>query len=312
MKTYIIGHIKPDLDSVVAAISFSDYVRLNGVENPTPAVIDDINEETKFVFKKFGLTPPAKISLTDITNEDKIILVDHNEESQRLPGLNQDQIIVIFDHHKPNINFTSPIEICIMPFGSSNTVAWQLYNEISFKISKDMASLMLCAVLSDTVGLKSPTTTDKDREAVEFLAKIANIADINALAFEIFRAKSNINSLTDEQIVLNDYKVFDFSGKKVLIGQIETVEQKELLANRQSSLLLACNTVKTSEKVDFLFLAVTDILGVNTKLLLPGVGESDLAVKAFGGIPANSVLDIGAKLSRKKEIAPPIETALKS
>ena len=309
MKTYIIGHIKPDLDSVVAALSFAEYCKLNQVENPTPATIDAINPETKFVFEKFGLTPPAVISASSILPEDKVILVDHNEADQRLVGLNPEQIVGIYDHHKVNLNFSTPIEVCIMPFGSSNTVAWQLFEEISFNIPPNLAKLMLCAVLSDTVGLKSSTTTAKDRQAVIELATVSDISDIADLTLEIFRAKSNVASLSDEQVVLNDYKVFDF-GKKVLIGQLETVEQEILLTSRKAGLLSALQLIKERENVDFIILAVTDILKINTKLLVDGAGEIDLIKKAFGGTVVENILDIGPKMSRKKDISPAIEKAL--
>ncbi len=310
MKTYIIGHIKPDLDSAVAALSFAEYAKINEVENPTPAIIDELNPETKFIFDKFNVTSPILISATDILSQDRVILVDHNEIDQRLAGLNPDQIVGIYDHHKANINFSSPIEICIMPFGSSNTVAWQLFKEINFKISANLAKLMLCAILSDTVGLKSSTTTKKDKTAVSDLSSISGISDIELLTMEIFKAKSNVATMTDEQVVKNDYKIFDFSGKKFFIDQIETVEQESMLTNRKQGLLSVLNTIKSQEGVDFIILAITDILKVNTKLLVAGEGEIDLIQKAFGGTVSNNILDIGAKMSRKKDIAPAIEKAL--
>jgi manganese-dependent inorganic pyrophosphatase len=311
MKTYIIGHIKPDLDSVVAALAFAEYTKLNGVENPTPAIIDTPNPETKFVFEKFNITPPALITATDILPEDRVILVDHNEADQRLVGLKPEQIIGIYDHHKANINFSLPVEICIMPFGSSNTVAWQLFKEIDYQLSTEIATLMLCAILSDTVGLKSATTTQKDRLAVSDLSNIAKITDIDSLTFEIFKAKSNIGSLSDEQVITNDYKILDF-GKKVFIGQTETVEQDVLLNTRKAGLLNALQSIKERDGYDFIFLAVTDILKINTKLLLTGIGESELAEKAFGGTVTDNILDIGTKMSRKKEINPAIEKAISS
>jgi len=307
MKTYIFGHQKPDLDSVVAALSFSEYSKLNGVENPTPAIIDEPNNETKFVFEKFNLPIPKKISLSDIVPEDRVILVDHNETDQRLPGLNPDQIIGIFDHHKANINFSSPIQICIMPFGSSNTVAWQLFNEMKYQINQDIAKLMLSAILSDTVGLKSTTTTEKDRLAVANLHQISGVLSTENLTLEIFTAKSNISTLTDEQIVLNDYKVFDFSGQKVLIGQTETVEQAEIILTKKEKLLTAMTQIKQREGVNFIYLALTDILKINTKLLILSEEEKVIAEKAFEAKSQDNILNIGAKMSRKKDIAPLIE-----
>ncbi len=310
MKTYIFGHIKPDLDSVVAALSFSEYAKLNGVENPTPVIIDQFNPETKFVFEKFGITSPQLISVSDILPEDKVILVDHNEADQRLTGLNQDQIIGIYDHHKVSLNLSQPIEIVVLPLGSSNTVAWYLFKEFNFKVESSLAKLMLCAILSDTVGLKSSTTTDTDKKAVSDLSVLAGITNVESLTLEIFKAKSNVAMLTDDQVVKNDYKIFDFGGKKVFIDQLETVEQDVLLNTRKEGLLKSLETIKDEENVDFIILAITDILKVNTKLLVNGVGETDLIQKAFGGTVTENILDIGPKMSRKKDIAPAIEKAL--
>ena len=116
--------------------------------------------------------------------------------------------------------------------------------------------------------------------------------------------------MTPEQIVKNDYKIYEFA-KKTLIGQIETVEQAEVLANRKAELLSAIEAVKKAEGFDLIFLAVSDILKVNTKLLLGGDEEIAVAEKAFGGKAVANVLDIGPKLSRKKDFAPPIEAVLK-
>lgn len=310
MKTYIFGHIKPDLDSVVAALAFTEYAKLNGVENPTPAIIDTPNPETKFVFEKFSITPPALITAADILPEDRVILVDHNEADQRLSGLLPEQIISIYDHHKVNLSLSQPVEIVILPLGSSNTLAWYLFKEFSYSIDSTLAKLMLSAILSDTVGLKSSTATETDKKAVADLSSLSAITDIESLTLEIFKAKSNISSLSDEQVVLNDYKVLDFAGKKVLCGQIETVEQEALITDRKQGILSVLQSIKEREKVDFIILAITDILKINTKLLVSGVGESDLIQKAFGGTVVDNILDIGPKMSRKKDIAPAIEKAL--
>lgn len=306
MITYIIGHRKPDLDAVVAAISVAAFRKLRGDTNPVAAITDPINPETEFVFKKFSVTPPPQITAANIETEDKVVLVDHNETDQRLEGLNESNITAVIDHHKVNLNLTNPIKIMVMPVGSTNTIVYLKFKQYGFQIEPQLAAIMLCAVLSDTVGLKSSTTTDKDKEAVDELAKIANVTDVNALTFEIFKAKSNLSALTDEQIVKNDFKIFQFKSK-TFIGQIETVQQQVLLDSRKPQLLAAMQEIKAAEGVDYLFLAVTDILNVNTKLLFNTPQEESLAVKAFGGTPLNNVLDIGPKMSRKKDIAPAIE-----
>lgn len=168
---------------------------------------------------------------------------------------------------------------------------------------------MLAAILSDTVGYKSATTTEKDKQLGTELAEIAGITDVDAFTLEIFKAKSNVADLTDEQIVKNDYKVFEF-GKKTMIDQLETVEQVEILANKKADLLKAMEQVKAELGVELIFVAITDILNVNTKILILGDAEAQVAEAAFGGTVTDNILDIGPKMSRKKEIAPAIEKAL--
>src|SRR5687767_15117551 len=310
MKHYILGHAKPDVDATVAAISLTQYFHQIGDQTATAVIADPINPETEFVFKKFNQeTPPLLIS-NQILEEDRIVLVDHNEEEQRLEGINPDQITGIVDHHKANINFGHPTTIDIKPWGSTNTIIYFKFKNKNLSIDQKLASLMLCAILSDTVGLKSSTVTEKDKQAVVDLSKLAGITDIDALTLEIFKAKSNISSLSPEEIVRNDFKVFDFS-KKTFIGQLETVEQNEVLSTRKDELIKAMAEVKKQENVELLFLAITDILKVNTKILILDEEEKEVAQKAFHGQVSDNIIDIGAKLSRKKDIAPPIEEALK-
>jgi len=310
MKHYIIGHQKPDLDSVVAAISLAEFFKQKGDPTGTPVLADPINPETEFVLNKFGVTPPPVITANDITPEDQILLVDHNEEDQRLPGINPDQISGIVDHHKANLNLNHPISISVKTWGSTNTIIYFKFKLHGLTVSTDLAKLMLAAILSDTVGLKSATTTDKDKEAIKDLSNIAGISDIDGLTLEIFKAKSNITELAPEEIVKNDYKVFEFA-QKTFIGQLETVEQENLISNRKEELLSALQKVKEEEGVQLAFLAITDVLKVNTKLLLASETEATVAEKAFSQTPTkDNLIDIGAKLSRKKEIAPPIEKTL--
>ena len=313
-KTYIIGHQKPDTDAVVAAMALA-YLHDNSAEkmphheNSTPVITDPLNPETTFLFEKFGVTTPQLITAADIAPEDNIILVDHNEESQRLEGINQDQIVDVVDHHKANINFNSPVCLIFRPWGSTSTIIYHMMKMKQVVPSKTIAALMLAAILSDTVGFKSATTTPKDTAFGKELAEIAEISDVEAFTLEIFKAKSDISALTDEQIVKNDYKIFEFA-QKTMIDQLETVEQAEILTEKKDSLLAAMQTVKAELEVELLFVAITDILQVNTKLLILGEAEAAVAEAAFGGSVENNVLDIGPKMSRKKEIAPVIEKAV--
>lgn len=313
MITFIIGHLKPDLDSAVSAVSLKylfDNVDCFQRKNTIPVLADPANNETKTIFKKFNTPIPKILENDQIDLNDLFILVDHNEESQRLPGIKNKQIAEIYDHHKANLNLPTPIFINIKAWGSTNTVIYWLMEIYQIKPNKQMASLMLSAILSDTVGLKSATTTDKDKKAVQDLSGLSDITDIDALTLEIFKAKSNIDNLTPTQIVTNDYKIYNFSGKKVLIDQVETVEQEKVLSQKET-LLKAMETVKQTEKADYIFVVISDVLKVNSKMLYSTSEEKQIAEKAFQGRGEANILDLGPRLSRKKEIAPEIEKTLK-
>lgn len=314
--TYILGHTKPDTDAVVAAMAF-EFLSKNwqdmGYENPIAAISHPLNPETTFLFKKFGVLAPKIITAADLSDNTNVVLVDHNEASQRMMGLDgelEPLIVEIVDHHKANVNFNNPIFMTFKPWGSTSTIVYYLMKKFGVKPDKTLASLMLAAILSDTVGYKSSTCTPQDKKFGAELAEIAEIGDTDAFTLEIFKAKSNISLLTDEQIIKNDYKVFEF-GVPTMIDQLETVEQDVVISTKKASLLEAMQKVKTELNVKLLFVAITDILKVNTKLLILSQSEQEVAQKAFGGQVVDNVLDIGPKMSRKKEIAPAIEKALK-
>ncbi len=311
--TYIIGHKKPDTDAVVAALAY-EFLAKNldclGRSNPKAVIVDPLNPETSYLFNKLGLNAPPLVAADQIQSDNQVVLVDHNEETQRLDGLNPDQIVEIIDHHKANLNLTKPIFLNFKPWGSTSTIIFFMMKLFEIKPEKNLATLMLAAILSDTVGFKSATTTDKDRELAQELAEIAEIDDVDGFTLEIFKAKSDVGKLSDYQLATNDYKLFDFGGKKVFVNQVETVEQGKILTERKAGLIDALEQVKTETQADLAFIAVSDILKVNTKLIMPNGEEIEVAQKAFCGQVKENVLDIGPKLSRKKEIAPALEKAL--
>lgn len=315
MKTYIIGHLKPDTDAVVSAMALAEFYRQTpGFSRPsaTAVISDPINKETAFLLKKFGLTAPQVIKASDIDPQDQIVLVDHNEIDQRLDGMNQEQIVEIVDHHKVNLSLSQAIFLTFKPWGSSSTIVYHLMKKYQFRPNPNLAGLMLSAILSDTVGFKSSTCTQQDIETAKELAGIAGISDLSALTLEIFKAKSDLGQMSCEEMVTNDYKIFDFSGKKVLIDQLETVEQAKIISDKKECLLEAMAKVKTTLQVDLIFVVVSDILAINSKILLLSPVEQKLAELAFAKVASEQIIDIGPKLSRKKDIAPALEKAIQN
>lgn len=313
MKTYVMGHLKPDTDSVVSAMALAEFYRQSpsfNRPNAEAVITGPINNETAFLLKKFGVDSPKIISASDIQSDDQIVLVDHNESNQRLEGIKEEQIVEIVDHHKANLSLNQPIFMTFKTWGASSTIIYYLMKENDFTPDKKLAGLMLSAILSDTVGFKSSTCTDQDIKTAKKLAELAEINDLAALTLEIFKAKSDLSQLSCEQMVKNDYKIFDFAGKKVLIDQLETVEQEQLITEKKDCLLEAMQKVKEELGVALIFVVISDILQVNSKILLLGTQEQEIAELAFSTKASNQIIDIGAKLSRKKEIAPAIEQTI--
>jgi manganese-dependent inorganic pyrophosphatase len=168
---------------------------------------------------------------------------------------------------------------------------------------------MLAANLSDTVGFKSPTSPARTKKLLSG-SQTRSIDDLAAFTLEIFKAKSDVTKLSAIDIVKNDYKVFDFAKQKVMIDQLETVEPAKVLTDKKAELLKAMQEVKSELQADLIFVAITDILQVNTKLLILDQKEAEIACKAFGGTVKDQILDIGARLSAQKRNCSTIEKAL--
>src|SRR6056297_2689776 len=170
MSTLVFGHKNPDTDSVVAAIALADLKKSLG-EDIAPAMQGELNPESKFVLDKFGLAAPELV--TSYAGKD-VYLVDHSDLSQSPDDLKEANILGIVDHHKlGDVTTEQPLECWIWPVGCSCTVLTSMYKFFTIEIPKDIAGIMLCAILSDTVIFKSATCTDTDKKACEELAGIA-------------------------------------------------------------------------------------------------------------------------------------------
>lgn len=310
---YLIGHLKPDLDSAVSVLAAQflfQKVKCFGYTKTKAVLANPANEETETIFKKFHQNLPPVLNKKQIKSNDKFILLDHNEKEQMLPGIQTEQIVEIIDHHKINLSLPFPIYLNFKPWGATNTIIAFLMCIYKVKPKKNLASLMISAILSDTQGFKSPTTTKQDKQMVSFLNKSAKIKNLDKLTLEIFKAKSNLKNLTFYQIATLDYKIYNFKNKKVFISQVETVEQEKLLKNA-FKIIKALEKVKNRFKVDYVFCILTDVLKVNSKAIINPEGKN-LLIKSFkkAKLIGKGVYDIGPILSRKKEIVPAIEKAI--
>jgi manganese-dependent inorganic pyrophosphatase len=307
-KIYVIGHKSPDTDSVTSAIAYANLKNALGMSEAVPAAAGDLNGETKFLLDYFKVPYPEK--LTDATDK-KVILVDHNEMAQAVDNLNMENIVEIVDHHKiGGLATGKPIFFLNEPVGATGGIIANLYEQNKKEISKQMAGLMMSAILSDTVLFKSPTCTPRDKASVEKLARIAGV-DPMQFGMELLKAKSDISSKSAKDILMGDFKKFDFSGTKSGVGQIEVMDLKDLEPKR-AAILDEMNKMKDAEKLDMVVLMLTDVMKEASDILF--VGNADAAAgfeKAFGGKLANNSIYKEKVLSRKKQVVPPLEGAFK-
>jgi manganese-dependent inorganic pyrophosphatase len=295
---YVIGHKSPDSDSVCSAIAVSNLKKQLGFECEA-RVAGEINAESNFILKKFGVDVP---DILDGAEDEDIILVDHSDLSQSVDGMDKARIVGIVDHHKlGDVETSVPVEVLIRPLGCCCTIVKGLFEYYKKDISKDIAGLMLCAILSDTVIFRSPTTTDEDKQAVEELAKIAGVEDVEALGMEMFRVKSDVEGVSAKDLVMKDYKDFEMGGKRIGVGQLELVDLG-MIEGREDELLEEMESLKDDGRTA-VFLMLTDIMREGT-LLLCVSDNADLRDEVFGESEEGWY---DGMMSRKKQIVPKLE-----
>jgi manganese-dependent inorganic pyrophosphatase len=306
-NVYVVGHKSPDTDSVAAAISYANLKNQLGLPDIyIPAAAGEINNETKFVLEHFSVPVPETI--TDAKGK-KIILVDHNEVAQAVDNIKEATLMEVVDHHKiGDIQTGSPIFFHNEPVGSTATIISAMYDQYKVPITKEMAGVMISAILSDTVLFKSPTCTDKDKEQVAKLAKIIG-EDYEQYGIAMLTAKSDISTKTARDIVKGDYKHFDFAGTKAGVGQIEVMDLS-VLAPRKKEILEDMEKVRKEEGLSFVLIMLTDVMKEASDLLFVGK-PVDKFEKAFQGKMENNSIYKKGVLSRKKQVIPPLEAAFK-
>ncbi len=304
MAVYVYGHKNPDSDSVCAAIALADLKSKIGVE-AVPAVQGNLNPESNFILEKFGVSAPEIISSGA---GKQVILVDHSDLAQSLDDLKDAEILGIVDHHKlGDVTTSNPLECWIWPVGCTCTVLKAMYGFFGVEIPKNIAGIMLCAILSDTVIFKSATCTDQDKEACDVLAKIAGESDLSALGMEMFKVKSAVEGTPARELVLRDYKDFNMSGNKVGIGQLEVVDLS-ILDSVKPALAEDIKALKTEGGRHSVFLLLTDIMKEGSEMLIASDDES-VVQKAFGIAPEGGKVWLDGVMSRKKQVVPNFEKA---
>lgn len=251
------------------------------------------------------------IRITDINqmNKKKVILVDHNDFSQSVEGLNEAEILEIVDHHNiSSITTNMPINFRNMTVGSTNTILYSMYVESNITIPKDIAGIMLSGILSDTLKFTSPTTTDYDKYVASKLSKIANI-DVDKYATEMLKAGTNLKGKKIEEIIQMDMKTYEVNDKRVSIAQIITFNSDEVL-NKKEEYVSKINEVKNNRDLDLLVFCVTDILKDGSYIFYDEESAQSIGL-AFDAENIYEGYFLPKCLSRKKQLVPRIMNIVK-
>ncbi len=306
-KELVFGHQKPDTDTIAAAMAYSYYQNQLGYETEAVA-LGEPNDETKFALDHFKLAAPRVIE-TAANEVDKVMLVDHNEPQQSVADLDKVQVTHVIDHHRINgFNTAAPLYMNVRPYGCVSTILFEMFEEKHIDLPADLAGMMLSAIISDTLLLKSPTTTDHDKEAVYALAKLAGV-DYEQYGLDMLKAGTNLAAKSDNDIVDGDAKTFEMGDLTLRIGQVNTVDLNDVFA-RQADLEKAMESLMSENGYDTFVLIVTNILNSDSDLLIVGK-EADKVAQAFGKeLGANKRINLPGVVSRKKQVVPPLTEAL--
>ena len=241
-------------------------------------------------------------------NRKKVILVDHNEFSQSVEGIQDAQILEVVDHHKfANFQTNEATKIKTEPVGCTSTIVYSLYKEAKVEVDKTNSLLMLSAILSDTLLFKSPTCTSRDVEVAKELAKIANVSDIQEYGMEMLIAGTSFAKASMKEIINQDKKVFPVGDIEIAVAQVNTVQIKELSDRKEEIEKEILHEIGKYGYSLFLFV-VTDIINSNSLVFAYGK-ELELVKNAYGKDIINNEIMLENVVSRKKQIIPFLMTA---
>lgn len=299
-KKLVFGHQNPDTDTIASAIAASYLLNQTMGAETEPVALGEPNAETQFAMDYFKVEP---LRVIEKAETEQVYLVDHNELAQSVKNIDEVEVVGVYDHHKINFSSDAPLWFINMPLGSVATILYYEFKKSNTEIPSAIAGMMASAIISDTLLLKSPTTTSMDQPALEALAEIAGIKDYEAYGLELLKAGTDLSSRTAQELIDGDAKSFDFNGHAFRIGQVNTVDIDETL-ERQSEL----ETAMQAEGYDNFLFVITDILNSNSKALYLGDASNEVA-KAFDTDIKNNVIDLPGVVSRKKQVVPPLTAA---
>ena len=240
------------------------------------------------------------------------MLVDHNEPQQSINDIANLAVTHVVDHHRINgFNTAKPLYFRAAPYGCCSTVITQMYSEEGIDIPKEIAGLMMSAIISDTLLLKSPTTTDVDRDALQALADIAGVDNIEDYGVKMLKAGTNVDAKSDKELIDSDAKSFTLGGKNVRIDQINVVDLEDI-NKRLADIKTAMVEEAKAENYDLFLVLVTNVLTSNSEMIVVGEPKAIVETAFANKLNDDDVMSLPGVVSRKKQVVPPLTEQLEA
>lgn len=302
-KILIFGHKNPDTDSICASLVHEILDKKNGWTNTEARRLGNVNKETQYILDYLKISAPELLEKVEEGQE--VLLVDHNEFNQSVEGIGKAKILGVTDHHRiSNFETLEPLYYTAKPYGCTCTILFEEFKRLGHKIENKEAVLMASAIISDTLLLKSPTTTEHDKKALKELEEIIGI-DLNEYGLNMLKAGTDLDDFSEEELVNLDAKSLEKEGCKFVIAQVNTVSIEDVL-KRKEKLESAINAEIERNNLDLFVLAITDILNSNSQIIALGK-KADVVEKAFNITLEDNTALLEGVVSRKKQLLPNID-----
>ena len=300
-KILVFGHKNPDTDAICSSLVMADLQTKIRGEEVISCRLGNLNEETKYAQNYFKVKEPKLIEKVD--EGQRVILVDHNEFTQSVEGIEKAEILGVTDHHRiSNFETSNPLYYTAKPYGCTSTILFEEFKQNNIEIEKTEAVLMASAIISDTLLLKSPTTTDKDKKAVAELVNIAGV-DLSKYGLDMLKAGTNLDKYTEKELINLDAKTMEKEDVKYIIAQVNTVSIPDVLKRKEKIEAEINKEIEEKGLCLFVFV-ITDIVNSNSTAIVLG-NRTDAVSKTYE--IKDNLAEMPGVVSRKKQVLPLVE-----